>query len=113
MKKNQYKNFYEIKPAVGNYITAENWHSALLECDDWDMAEFRLTGNFCQPAANVEVTGRTLQWPEGVSGGAFVRVKITFVADKGIDWYTGEIVGKDVIVSGWLKVDETNIVSHN
>jgi hypothetical protein len=59
-----------------------------------------------QLAVNVEVTGRTIQKPHGRWGADFVRVKITFVADKCRDIYTGEMVGEDEVVRGWMKVTE-------
>jgi len=108
-RQNQYKNYCEIVPSVGSYVYYEEWQhgSTLIDCT-WDKAKFRLNDNLCQPAVNIDVTGRTIRYPFGSFCGPYVRVKITFVADKCIDWYTGEMVGQDVVVRGWMKVDDTN-----
>lgn len=93
-------------PQVGSYVVPDGWGSGelLQKCDDWDQADFRLKTIGGDLAVNAKVTGRTLQRPYGKWFGTYVRVAVTFVADKGCDWYTGEMVGEDVTVRAWMKV---------
>ena len=103
MKRNQMR--YTVKPEIDSLIMGiYAGGSRLIDCE-WDKAEFRLPGRNGDYAVNVKVTGRTVQYPYGVSGGAFVRCAVTFVADKAIDWYTGEMVGEDVTERAWLKIE--------
>lgn len=97
---------FNVKPVIGSHIEIDTWTTGelLQDCDDWDKAEFRVKTCGGDLAINVEVTGQTIQRPFGVWGGEFVRAKITFVADKCVDWFTGEMVGEDTIVRGWLEV---------
>lgn len=96
---------FTVAPKVGSYVEVDTWNRGelLQDCDDWDKAEFRIKTCGGDLAVNVEVTGTTLQHPFD-KWTDFVRVKVTFVADKCVDWYTGEMVGEDTVVRGWLKV---------
>ena len=100
-----------IEPQVGAYVVPAEWGTGelLKSCDDWDQADYRIKTIGGDLAVNVEVTGHTLQHPYGVWFGAYVRVKITFVADKCPDMYTGKMIGEDVIVRGWMSVDTAKL----
>jgi hypothetical protein len=111
----------EILPREGAYIHPDGWAlgRVLHDCYDWDQAEYRFyhgdsEGRSITVAVNVEVTGRTLQQPFGrwAGAGSWIRVKITFVADKCQDWYTGEMVGEDTVVRGWMEVSSAKIINH-
>lgn len=85
------------EPAVGSYVQLDSGRGEWLLGCDWDGAQFRFP-NPVTPwresralAVNVEVTGRVLQWRDG---GAWMRVKVTFVGD-------GE---PDQVVRGYMRV---------
>jgi hypothetical protein len=99
---------FTVKPVVGSYVHFDSWGhgESLSDCDDWGKAEFRVKTCGGDIAINVEVTGRCLREPPcWHSHHDWARVKITWVADKAVDWYTGEMVGEDVITRGWLLVE--------
>ncbi len=99
---------FNVRPVVGSYVKPDGWNhgECLVSGDDWDACQFRLPSQHgYELAVNVEVSGHTLQHPSNMYPGRdYVRVKITFVADKCVDWYTGEIVGEDTVVRGWMEV---------
>jgi len=97
---------FTVEPKVGTFVKPDGWSwgECLTSGDDWDKCQFRLPSTGGELAVNVEVTGTTLQNPFGRWGADFVRVKVTFVADKCPDMFTGEMVGEDVEVRGWMKV---------
>ena len=98
MKQNQFSKWMNVRPVVGSFIKTDWWNSRLMDCDDWDQADFRLEGTIVQVAVNVEVTGRTLQFPFGTQGGAWVRAMVTFVGDCEPDQHQ----------RGWMMVDDNN-----
>lgn len=99
---------YNVVPQVRSFVKPDTWNHGefLTDGSDWDKCQFRLPTKAYELAVNVEVTGRTLQCPFGRWGADYVRVKITFVADKAVDWYTGEMVGEDVETRGWMLVTD-------
>jgi len=100
----------EYKPVVGSYVELDNGMYECLEADDLGISEFRLRagGGLYSLAANVEVSGRTLQHR---GGSLMVRVKVTFVADKADEFFlNGERNPEftDQVVRGWMYVTPEN-----
>jgi hypothetical protein len=91
----------EITPKVGDVITVDSWkiHEAVkLQESDWEKASFyvRTCGTGTWLAVNIEITGRTYQWPMGSGSPKCVRIRIEFVGD----------CEASTFASGWLILRE-------
>ena len=95
-----------MNPVVGSYIVPDGWQrpghkssgiGERLEPSSWNGSDFfmRIPVAGHSVAVNVERTGRTRQYPFGVSDRAYVRVKITYVRED----------GENQVDRGWMLIE--------